>query len=254
MKEIKIDLLWNVYKIKNQFELAEIFHLTYWKDIMSHELHWNILMQLDCYLLDLINSYDWLLACLKYLDKDNYLLFLLKIWDKLVYLLKDTTHLTEVLSKIPWNSNKILLLKKLRFKWLSSIIKDARDLWNILEFLYTNAQKQFLDILWKDFIKLLFSKTNQIIIILNYLTDENKEYIMSMIWIDWTKKKVKTYKDLLIIFRRFTDNLALEYLKLYDKKELLIFFSSQDEFNYFLLKLSQNRANLFLDFINWKYE
>lgn len=238
------------YKIKNQFELAEIFYLTKWKNEVNHEIHWSIIMQLDEDLLKIINTYDWLIDCLKYLDKDNYLLLLLKIWDNLVKIFWDSSHLSEVLSKIRWNSNKMAIIKKLRFKWLSNIIRDASDLWKILEFLYWSSQKEFLDILWWDFIKHTFWKTNQIIMILNFLTDENKDYLMSLIWLESTKFKVKTYKDFLVLFRWFTDNLSIEFLKLFTKKELLDLFIDQKEFEYFLLRIPLKKEKIFLEYIN----
>lgn len=244
-------IIWKIkYKIKNQYELAEIFNLTKWNNEVNHEIHWSIIMQLDEDLLKIINSYDWLIYCLKYLDKDNYLLLLLKIWDNLVNIFWDSIHLTEVLSKIRWNNNKITIIKKLRFKGLSSLIRDAWDIWKILEFLYWKAQREFLDILWWEFLKHIFWKTNQIIIILHFLTDENKDYLMNIIWLESTKLKVKTYKDLLIVFRWFTHNTSLEFLKLFTKKELLYLFISQKEFEYFLLRIPIQKEKIFLEYIN----
>ncbi len=249
MKEYWFVIWENKYSLSNEKDLALLLRLFSGDKKMSSIIHWNILMEVDNDLENIIKSYKWLLVCLRYLNEKNSFLLLVKIWNILINLINDSSELSELLSRIPEDSNKMRLLSILRVKWLSKVLFDARDLWNIIQWLYWNSEREFLDLLWDDFIKWLFLSTNEIIMILNYVDDVNKDYIINIIWFWWVKNKIKTTQNLLIMYSWLSMKKAQELLNKYDKTELLSFFRNNKDFHDFLLRLSQEKEELFLNYL-----
>lgn len=249
MKQYSFIISDRKYQINNEKDLELLFKLFSSNSKVSSVIHWNILMEIDSDLEYIITSYKWLLNCLKYLNEKNSFLLLVKLWDILSKLISNSRELAEILSKIPNESNKLRLLIILRVKGLKKIIFDARDLWNILEWLYWKNQREFIDFLWKDFVKEIFFWTFEIIMILHYLNDENKDYLMDIIWLSWAKTKIKTATNFLIMFKWLTIKKSKELLSKYTKYEILDLFKTQEEFYDFMIRLPQNKEKLFLNFL-----
>lgn len=210
-------------------------------------------MEVDSDFEKIVKTYKWLLKCLKYLNEKNIFLLLIKLWDVLPKILNTSEHLAEILAKIPDETNKLKLLKHLRHKGLSPIIRDAKDLGNILEWIYGNSQKEFLDFLGKEFIKQVFLSTNEIIIILYYLNNENKDYLIDMIGFDGIKNKVKTSNNLLLMLQGLTQKKSREFLKKFSKEEIVNMFKSEEDFYVFMLRLPYDKEKLFLHHLGLNY-
>lgn len=249
MKEYSFIISEKKYSIKDEKDLELIFKLFYSSSKVSSVISWNILMEIDSDLEYIITSYQWLLNCLKYLNEKNSFLLLVKLWDILIHLINSSEELAEIISKIPNESNKIRLLSILRVKWLTKILFDARDLWNIIEWLYGTSEREFLILLGHDFVKNIFLSTNEIIMILHYLSDENKDYLMDIIGLDGIKTKIKTTQNLLVMLKWLTLKKAKELLKKYNKNEILNLFKTEKEFYDFMMKLPQNKEKIFLNFL-----
>lgn len=249
MKQYNFIISDKKYSIFWENELISLFKLFSSNSKVSSVVHWNILMELDSDLESIITSYQGLLNCLKYLNEKNSFLLLVKLWDILINLINNSVELAEILSRIPEESNKMKLLGILRIKWLTKILFDARDLWNIFEWLYWKSQREFIDLLWKDFVKELFMSTNEIIMTLHYLNNENKDYLMDILGLDWTKNKIKTSSNFLVMFKWLTLKKSRELLKKFEKNEILDLFKTEDEFYNFLLRLPKDKEKLFLDYL-----
>lgn len=250
MKKYSFLISWKEFEVENQQDLEVLFKVFSWNTKVTSLIHWNILMEIDEDIEDIIVDYNWLTKCLSCLNDKNSFLLLTKIWDKLSKIITNTLELAEILSKIPSEENKIRLLKILRTNYLLKIIHDARDLWNILEWLYWDSQKQFIDIIWQENIKKIFLSTNEIIIILYYLTNENKDYLMNILWLDWVKYKIKTSRNFLDMYRWLTDKKAVEFLKKFEISDIKHLFKNQQEFYKFMLRLPKSKEKLLLKYLN----
>lgn len=249
MKQYSFIISQKTYTIKDENDLALLFKLFYSNSKVSSVIHWNILMEIDSDLEKIITSYKWLLMCLKYLNEKNSFLLLVKLWDILINLVNNSEELAEIISRIPDESNKLRLLSILRVKWLTKILFDARDLWNIFEWLYWKSQREFIDLLWRDLVRNLFLSTNEIIMTLHYLNNENKDYLMDILWLDWVKYKIKTSQNFLVMFKWLTIKKSKELLKKYTKNEILELFKTEDDFYNFMLKLPENKEKIFLNYL-----
>lgn len=249
MENFSFKILGKKYYFKDENELSQIMWILWWNDNISWLIHWNIIMQLDSDLIKIIKTYKWLLNLLKVLNKKNYILLLLKIWDAIHNIIWNSKYLWEILARIPEEENKIVLIKRLRLKWLKLFIRDAHDLKNIFEFVYGEAESELLEILWEEFIKETFTRTNEIIMTLHYLNDANKDKLIKMLGLNNVFKKIKTYKDLLVMLKWLTIDQAQKLLNLYKKDDLIKFFLNDEEFHYFLLRLPHNKEKMFLNYL-----
>lgn len=256
MENYSFKILGKKYYFNNENELAQIMQILSWDDNISELIHWNIIMQLNDKLLDIIKTHKGLLKLLKTLSRKNYMLLLLKIWDNLKDIIGTSKHLWEILARIPEEENKTVLIKRLRLKWLKLFIRDAHDLKNIFEFVYGESETELLELLWEDFIRETFTRTNEIIMTLHYLANDNKDKLINMLWLNNVYKKIKTYKDLLVMFKWLSLKQATDLLKLYKKEELVNFFLNDEEFHYFLLRLPHDKEKIFLNYLwtqVWQY-
>ncbi len=249
MKQYSFIISQKTYTITSENDLELLFKIFSSNSKISSVIHWNILMEIDSDLEKIITSYKWLLSCLKYLNEKNSFLLLVKLWDVLINLIDNSQELAEILSRIPDETNKLRLLSILRVKWLTKILFDARDLWNIFEWLYGKTQKDFIDLLWKDFVRKLFMSTNEIIMTLHYLNNENKDYLMDILWLEWIKYKIKTSQNFLVMFKWLTLKKSKQLLKKYSKQEILDLFKTEDEFYNFMLRLPENKEKIFLNYL-----
>ncbi len=249
MKKYSFVISNKTYLVNDEKDLETLFKIFYSPSNISSIISWNILMEIDTDLEQIIVSYNWLLWCLKYLNEKNWFLLLVKLWDILIDLIEDSEDLAEILSRIPDEKNKIKLLNILRAKWLTKILFDAHDLGNIFAWLYGDSQREFIDLLGEKFIKEIFFRTNEIIMTLHYLTDENKDYLMNILWLEGTKSKIKTSKNLLVMFKWLTDKKWFELLEKFSKNEIFNMFRNDDEFYNFLLRLPENKEKIFLNYL-----
>ncbi|MDD5769784.1 MAG: hypothetical protein PHE25_02350 [Candidatus Gracilibacteria bacterium] len=249
MKQYEFIISNKKFSINNENDLEVLFKIFSGNSKTSSVIHWNILMEVDSDLEKIITSYRGLLNCLKYLNEKNSFLFLVKLGDVLINLISNSKELAEIISRIPEESNKIKLLSILRLKGLTKILYDAKDLGNIFEWLYGKSQRDFINLLGKDIIKKLFFSTNEIIMTLHYLTDENKDYLMDILGLDGVKAKVKTSKDFLVMFKGLTIKKSKILLKKFTKSEILDMFKTEDDFYKFLLRLPRDKEKIFLEFL-----
>ncbi|EKE27117.1 MAG: hypothetical protein ACD_4C00034G0002 [uncultured bacterium (gcode 4)] len=249
MKEYSF-IIWEAkYTVKDEDELSLIFDLLSWDAEISSILHWNVIMELDDALLDLIKTHKWLIKSLKFLNEKNSFLLLVKIGDRLLDIVWNSENLWEILARIPEEENKIRLLRQSRSTWLRKLISEPRDLSNILEWIYWNSEYEFLEIIWFDYIKNLFTYTKEIYYSLHYLNNQNKNILIDEIWIENILKMINTWKDLLFIIKWSTVEKSQEILNNYSRNDIKDFFKYDKDFHYFLSKLSNKKEKLFLDYL-----
>jgi len=242
-------ILWEKnFCIQNEKDLSILLSLFSDKSNISNLIHWNILMKINSDLENIFVSYKWLLLCLKYLNEKNTFLLLLKIWDILLNLINNSQELSELLSRIPEDLNKMRLLKILRLKWLKKIIIDAKDLGFIIQWLFWKTEKDFLELLWKQTIRNIFLSTNEIIMILNFV--DHKDYLINIIGLKNVQNKIKTSKNLLTMFSWLSINKSKKLLQSFTKKEILNFFKNEDDFYNFLIRLDKKKEKIFLNYLN----
>ncbi|MDD2487097.1 MAG: hypothetical protein PHS92_01910 [Candidatus Gracilibacteria bacterium] len=237
------------YTVKDEDELALIFELLAGDKDVSDVLHWNVIMELDEFLLEIINTHKGLIKSLKSLNEKNGFLLLVKIGDKLVDIVGNSENLGEILGRIPEEENKIRLLKQSRSSGLKKLISNPKDVSNILEWLYDSAELEFLEILGLDYIKGLFTYTKEIYASLHYLKNDNKDIFIDNIGIDNIYKMITTWKDLLFILKGVTLEKSKEILNRFSRKDIKDLFKYDRDFHYFLSKLSEKKEKVFLNYL-----
>lgn len=233
------------FELQNENDLCMVLKL-FSSSPYASLIHWNIIMEVEKDLLEIISSYQWLLRCLKFLNEKNTFLLLIQVSDNLSKMITSSQELGEILSKIPDESNKLRLLKRMRGAFLKQIIHNAWDLGNIFEWLYGDSQIEFIEFLGKDFIQDVFASTNEIIMILHFLTGKNKDYLIDIIQMDRVILKIKTKDNFRIMFGGLSDKKAKEFLKYFSRAQIKSLFSSQQEFYQFLLRLPLSKEKIFL--------
>lgn len=243
-------ILWEKkYFVSDENELSLIFEMMVWDDEVSNILHWNIIMDLDEKLMEIIKTYKWLISCLKNLNEKNSYLLLIKIWDILINIVNNSWELGEILARIAEETNKLRLIKQMRNKWLVKLINNSADLLNILEWVYWNVEKEVLDILWTDNLKELFSYPRDLFEVLHYLDDVNKDYLVDNLWLNEISKKVRNQEDFMLLIKAMSVSKVKQFLALYSKKQIKVFFKNEIEFKKFLSKLSERKEIIFLNYL-----
>lgn len=254
MKEYNFIIWDKKFTIKNEEELVLIFEVLSWDINVSSLLHWNVIMELNENLLDIIKTYKWLLKCLKILNEKNSFLLLIKIWDSLNSIIKNSEELWEILARIPNEKNKLRIIKQIRPSWLKRLITVPKDLSNILEWIYDSSEEELLNILWYEYIQNLFSYPREINYALHYLNNDNKNLLINIIWKKNIVRKIKTSEDLLLIIKWVTKEKANEILKSFSRQEIKNLFLNDSDFVSFIKKLSERKEKIFLNHLWINYE
>ncbi|EKE29341.1 MAG: hypothetical protein ACD_2C00188G0004 [uncultured bacterium (gcode 4)] len=243
-------IIWDEkFTVRDENELWLIFEMMNWDPEVSPILHWNIIMELDEELMSLIKTYRGLINCLKSLNEKNSFLLLFKISDILSEIVLDSRELWEILAKIGEEWNKLRLIKQMRNRWLTRLITSSQDLLNIIEWVYESAERQTLDILWAETIRWLFVSPQDVYNILHYLNSENKDYLIDMIWLYEISKKIRNWEDFLLILKWISYNKISSFLSLYSKRMILELFKTDKEFTIFLMRLSDRKEEIFLEYM-----
>lgn len=247
MKEFSFIIWDKKYTVKDEDELALIFELLSWDGETSGIIHWNVIMELDENLINIINTYKWLIKSLKLLNERNSFLLLVNIWDSLSKIIQNSEQLWEILARIPEEENKIRVIKQLRAVWLKKLIREPKDLCNILEWMYWPSEIELLNIACFDHVKNFFSYPKEIYDVLHYLNNENKDILINYIWMKNILEKIKNRKDLLLILKWVSIEKANEFLSFFSRQELKDLFANNEDFTYFLSKLSDKKEEAFLN-------
>ncbi|EKE28791.1 MAG: hypothetical protein ACD_3C00013G0004 [uncultured bacterium (gcode 4)] len=243
-------IIWDKkFTVWEENELWLIFEMLNWDSEVSSILHWNIIMELDEELMNIIKTYKGLINCLKSLNEKNSFLLLFKISDTLSDIVQDSRELWEILAKISEEWNKLRLIKQMRNRWLTRLITSSQDLLHIIEWVYDAAEKQTLDILWSETIRWLFTSPQDVYDVLHYLNDENKDYLMDIIWLYEISKKIRSWEDFLLMLKWISCNKVNEFLSLYSKRMIKEYFKTDREFTIFLMKLSDRKEKIFLNYM-----
>ncbi|MDD2565481.1 MAG: hypothetical protein PHZ26_02700 [Candidatus Gracilibacteria bacterium] len=237
------------YTVKDSNELGLIFEMLAGDKEISPILHWNIIMELDENLINIIKSYKGLINCLKYLNEKNSFLLLVKISDELPNIVQDARELGEILARIYEENNKLRLIRQMRNKGLTRLITSSQDLLNIMEWVYDCAEKETLEILGPETIRGLFIYPQDIYNVLHYLNKENKDYLIELIGLNEISKKIKSWQDFLLLLKGMSYIKVKQFLSLYSRHQIKDFFKNDREFKYFLMKLSDKKEELFLEYL-----
>lgn len=245
-------IIWDKsYTVKDENELSLIFELLWkWDSDVTSVLHWNVIMELDdVELMKIIKTNRWLLSCLKHLNEKNYFLLLVKVWDKLSEIVKNSMQLGEILAKIAEENNKLRLIKQIRTKWLARLILTSEDLINILEWVYNEAERETLNTLWEENIRKLFIYPKDIYSVLHYLNSDNKDYLINMIWLNDINKKISSWTDFMFMIKWMSYQKLWQFLQLYTRRQIKDMFSTDEEFRSFLFKLSDKKEKMILEYL-----
>ncbi|MDD2515782.1 MAG: hypothetical protein PHF46_02305 [Candidatus Gracilibacteria bacterium] len=248
MKEYKFIIGDRTYTVLNERELSLIFDVLGGEDEMSSVVHWNIIMQLDEDLIDIIKTYKGLLECLKKLNEKNAFLLVFKVADNLSNIIENSLNFGELLARLPEEENKLRIIKHIRKKGLEQIILNSSDLSNILEWIYDKTERELLNMLGEEFLRKILIKPSDIYNVLPFLNDENKDYLTNIIGLKSIIKNIDTFQDLLFILKGCTLKSSRQLLDKYKKEDILKLFNNDKEFHSFLKKLSDRKEKMFLEY------
>lgn len=251
MKSIKI--LNEKFKVSNENELILLLiHINkYWWNI-KNIIIWNLLMELDQYLEEIVISNNWLIQILKKLDEKRMLLLLVKLSNKLSYIIWSSQNLGLLLAQFSsdkWYKTRII--RNLRERWLRQIIKNADDFRNTIEWLYWDAEDEVFNLLPEKFIKRLFYNVKDITETLYYLNDKNKIRFINIIWLKNIKRYIKSYNDLSYCLRIMPESDLIKLLEILWKTFIVKMFENEDEYFNFLLWIQESREKLFINYFKW---
>ncbi|PIQ41159.1 hypothetical protein COW06_03875 [Candidatus Gracilibacteria bacterium CG12_big_fil_rev_8_21_14_0_65_38_15] len=236
------------YLVHNEEELALIIDLLATSDD-SFTLHRHIIMSLDERLMDIILTYKGLLLCMKHMEYKNRFLLLIKIGDTLSRVIEKSTHLGNLLASIPEETDKIRIIKSIRYKGLTQIIDVPDDLGNILEWIFGDGEKLVIDTLGKEFLQSLFTYGTDIYKVFHFLSDKNKNLLADMIELSFIKSCIYTAEDFFYVLKALSNEKTGELIPLFTPEEIRTIIRKDKTLHHFLPKLTKEKEHLLLQYI-----
>ncbi|MFA6090645.1 MAG: hypothetical protein WC774_02615 [Candidatus Gracilibacteria bacterium] len=236
------------YTVHNEEELALIIDLLA-SSTDTFTLHRHIIMSLDEDLMKIILTYKGLLLCMKHMEYKNRFLLLIKIGDTLPHVIETSTHLGSLLASIPEETDKMRIVKSMRYKGLIQVIHTPDDLGNIMEWIFGNGEKLIIDILGKDFLHSLFAYGTDIYKVFHFLSDENKNFLADMISLPFIQSHIYTSEDFFYVLKALSNEKVQEFIPLFTPEEIRSIISKNQTLHHFLPKLTQEKENMLLQYI-----
>lgn len=237
------------YIIHNEQELALIIELLE-SSTNSFTLHRHLIMSLDEKLMDIIVTYKGLLLCMKHMEYKNRFLLLIKIGDTLSRVIGKSEHLGNILAGIPEETDKMRIIKSLRYKGLMQIIHTSNDLGNILEWIFGDGEKLVFDILGRDFLISLFAYGMDIYRVFHFLNDKNKDILAEILTLQFLRSRIQTAEDFFYILKALSNKTAGEFISIMNPLEVREIIGKNDILHYYLPKITKEKEETLLEYIN----
>lgn len=206
-------------------------------------------MSLDEDLMKIILTYKGLLLCMKHMEYKNRFLLLVKMGDTLPHVIETSTHLGSLLASIPEETDKIRIVKSMRYRGLTEIIYTPDDLGNILEWIFGEGEKIIMDILGKDFLQKLFAYGTDIYKVFHFLSDENKNILADIISLTFIQSCIYTSEDFFYVLKALSNEKVQEFIPLFTPEEIRSIILKNKTLHHFLPKLTQEKENILLQYI-----
>ncbi len=215
----------------------------------AETLQWEALMQLDWRLMEIVKSWKGLQDCFKHLSDRNRFTLMLKIGDTLPEVVADAERLGNLLAGIAGEKNKVQLLKTLRKKGLSRLVRSAQDLAFALEWLYEEAERAFLETVGPDFVAGLVRDARDAGDALRFATAENRGRFAETIGIGRLRAMgSESAEDFFLVLRVLPPEQAADYLSGFARADLKALIGDDRAFRRGLRSLPDAQENLLRSF------
>lgn len=237
------------YEVGSEKELALIFDLLKDAGKTAETLHWEILMQLDWHLMEIIKTYKGLLDCLQHLSDKNRFLLIIKIGDTLPDVVESAERLGNIIAGIPEEKNKVQLIKILRKKGLQRLIFSARDLAYVIEWTYEESEKVLLETLEPAFINQIVTTAQHAYDVMRFITAHNKALFVDMIGFGRLRALIQSPQDLFFLLKMLPVEDARRFLDGLTRRELVGIVRTDKAFHEGLKSLALRKEKILLDFL-----
>lgn len=237
------------YEVGSEKDLALMFELLKDAGRTADMLHWEILMQLDWRLMEIIKTYKGLLDCLQHLSDKNRFLLIIKIGDTMPEVVESAERLGNIIAGIPEEKNKIQLLKILRKKGLQRLIFNARDLAYVIEWTYEEAEKVLLETLEPSFINQVVATAQDAYDVMRFVTAQNKGLFVDMIGFGRLRELILSPQDLFFILKMLPVDSAKRFLEGMTRREAVGIIRTDKSFREGLKSLALRKERVLLDFL-----
>lgn len=237
------------YEVRSEKELALIFGLLKESGRTADTLHWEILMQLDWRLMEVIKTYTGLLECLQHLSDKNRFLLIIKIGDTLPDVVESAERLGNIIAGIPEEKNKVQLIKILRKKGLQRLIFNARDLAYVIEWTYEEAEKILLETLEPSFINQIVTTAQHAYDVMRFITAYNKGLFVDMIGFGRLRALIQSPQDLFYLLKMLPVEDAKRFLAGTSRREVVGIIRTDKAFHEGLRSLALRKEKILLDFL-----
>ena len=236
------------YDVGSEKELALILGLLKDAGRTADVLHWEILMQLDWRLMEIVKTYKGLLECLHPLNDKNRFLLIIKIGDTLPDVVESAERLGNIVAGIAEEKNKVQLIKILRKKGLRRLIFDAQDLAYVIEWTYEESEKALLDTLEPDFVNQLVHTAKGAYDVMSFVTAQNKALFAGMLGEGGRLKSlIRAPQDLFYLLKMLPMEDAKTFLDGLTRREIVTTVGTDKAFHDGLRSLALRKERLLLE-------
>ena len=207
----------------------------------------TVLEQLRPHLAEIIGGPPNLANVMRTLRSEDQLFLLDAIGANLVNALHEARHLRDLLAMLSIPQVKQRLIETLGGEGLRAIILTARELANVLEWVYGDAGRRVLDLLGEDHLRRIIRHGEDLGLVLNGLDESAQTALIEKI--GWTRviELVTNGRDLALLLRALPAAISASLLDHYSRKKLIALIGNELDWEYLFDRIEPSETDRLLE-------
>jgi hypothetical protein len=222
-------------------------------DVLQGQYDRVVLTQLQPNLTRIILQANHLLTVMKSLSADDQIFLIQSLQENLAEIMQDAAHLRDLLATLAEEKVETALLQSLGSEGLRSLILNAEELAEVLEWVYGQTDELALELLGLDTIRNLSREATDLSAILRSLDPGLQARLVDQLGWEFCLGLVRDGRDLAYLLRALPAAVSERLLKHYEPEKLARLIGNSRDWKYLYQRLEPEEADFITHFLGLEH-
>jgi hypothetical protein len=222
-------------------------------DVLQGQYDRVVLTQLQPHLSRIIQKGNHFLTVMKSLSADDQIFLIQSLEGSLVSIMQDAAHLRDLLASLAEEKVETALLQSLGSEGLRSLILNAEELAEVLEWVYGQTDELALELLGLDTVRNLSREATDLSAILRSLDPGLQARLVDQLGWEFCLGLVRDGRDLAYLLRALPAAVSERLLKHYEPEKLARLIGNSRDWKYLYQRLEPEEADFITHFLGLEH-
>jgi len=218
-------------------------------DVLQGQYDRVVLTQLQPHLAQIIPQASQLLTVMKSLSADDQVFLIQALHGNLARIMQDASHLRDLLATLAEEKVETTLLQTLGSNGLRSLILNAEEMAEVLEWVYGHTDQLALELLGLDYVRNLSREAADLSAILHSLDSSLQAKLVDQLGWEFCLGLVRDGRDLAYLLRALPSAVSERLLKHYNPVQLTRLIGNSRDWKYLYQRLEPEEADFITDLL-----